>query len=136
MSRKLSKRQLTALLCGLFLALEHLGAAESGVNQFSASLKIVAVNGVELHYLQSGSGVPVVLIHGGLGDYREWSAQIEPPGSNMKAVFKTLKLSRQSQLNQKSDISFPLVEKSEVKGQKVEDLAFAQLDEIAIDLKK
>jgi non-heme chloroperoxidase len=78
MSRKLSKRQLTALLCGLFLALEHLGAAESGVDEFSASLKIVAVNGVELHYLQSGSGVPVVLIHGGLGDYREWSAQIEP----------------------------------------------------------
>ncbi len=78
MSRKLNKGQLAVLLCGLFLSLEQLGAAEDDVDQFSALLKIVAVNGVELHYLQSGTGVPVILIHGGLGDYREWSAQIEP----------------------------------------------------------
>lgn len=40
------------------------------------ALKSVCVNGVQLHYLESGSGIPVVLIHGGLGDYREWNSQI------------------------------------------------------------
>ena len=78
MRRKLNKRQLPVLLCGLFLPFGQLAAHEAEVDRFSASLKIAAVNGVELHYFQSGSGVPVVLIHGGLGDYREWSAQIEP----------------------------------------------------------
>jgi non-heme chloroperoxidase len=78
MKRNPGKRQLTVLLCGLFLSLGQVGAAEGDVDRFSALLKTVSVNGVELHYLQSGTGVPVVLIHGGLGDYREWSAQIEP----------------------------------------------------------
>ena len=31
---------------------------------------------MELHYLESGSGISVVLIHGSLGDYREWNSQI------------------------------------------------------------
>jgi pimeloyl-ACP methyl ester carboxylesterase len=68
------KQTLRFVLCGLFLSLGQLGAAES--DRFSALLKIVAVNGVQLHYLESGSGVPVVLVHGGLGDYREWDTQI------------------------------------------------------------
>jgi len=79
MRRRLKKkRQLPVLLCGLFLPFGQLAAREADVDRFSASLKIAAVNGVKLHYFQNGSGVPVVLIHGGLGDYREWSAQIEP----------------------------------------------------------
>jgi non-heme chloroperoxidase len=78
MSRTEKKRQWPFLLCALFLPFGQLAAHEAGPDRFSASLKIAAVNGVDLHYFQSGSGVPVVLIHGGLGDYREWSAQIEP----------------------------------------------------------
>jgi len=79
MRRRLKKkRQLPVLLCGLFLPFGQLAAREADVDRFSASLKIAAVNGVKLHYFQNGSGVPVVLIHGGLGDYREWSPQIEP----------------------------------------------------------
>jgi len=78
MRRKLKKRQLPLWLCGLFLPLGQLAANEADLDRFSTSLKIAAVNGVELHYFQSGSGVPVVLIHGGLGDYREWNAQIGP----------------------------------------------------------
>ena len=38
----------------------------------------VRVNGVVLHYLERGSGVPVILVHGGLDDYRMWEAQVEP----------------------------------------------------------
>lgn len=36
------------------------------------------VNGVELHYLENGKGVPVIFVHGGLDDYRMWEAQVEP----------------------------------------------------------
>ena len=67
-----------ALLCAYLLPFGLLAAQEGDVDRFSDSLKIVRVNDVELHYLEKGSGVPVVLIHGGLGDYREWSAQIGP----------------------------------------------------------
>ena len=66
------------MLCAHLLPFGLLAAQEADVDRFSGSLKIVRVNDVELHYLEKGSGVPVVLIHGGLGDYREWSAQIEP----------------------------------------------------------
>jgi len=69
---------LRALLCAHLLPFGLLAAQEGDVDRFSDSLKIVRVNDVELHYLEKGSGVPVVLIHGGLGDYREWSAQIGP----------------------------------------------------------
>ena len=38
--------------------------------------KTVAVNGVELTYLERGTGTPVVLVHGQLSDYRFWKAII------------------------------------------------------------
>ena len=36
----------------------------------------IVVNGVELHYISSGSGEPVILLHGGQGDYRSWQPQM------------------------------------------------------------
>ncbi len=32
----------------------------------------VSANGVELHYIEQGQGEPLVLLHGGQGDYRSW----------------------------------------------------------------
>jgi pimeloyl-ACP methyl ester carboxylesterase len=40
-------------------------------------LQVVKANGVELHYVAQGQGAPVVLVHGGLADYREWAPQME-----------------------------------------------------------
>jgi pimeloyl-ACP methyl ester carboxylesterase len=37
----------------------------------------IAANGVELHYVDQGQGAPVVLVHGGLADYRSWQPHIE-----------------------------------------------------------
>jgi esterase len=39
-------------------------------------LKTVEVNGYEMAYLEAGSGVPILLIHGSLTDYRTWRNQI------------------------------------------------------------
>jgi pimeloyl-ACP methyl ester carboxylesterase len=38
----------------------------------------VRINDAELHYVERGQGSPVVLIHGGLVDYRRWGAQMGP----------------------------------------------------------
>ncbi len=39
-------------------------------------LETVQVNGVNLTYSEKGQGDPVVLVHGGPGDYRGWSPQV------------------------------------------------------------
>ena len=35
------------------------------------------VRGVELHYVERGRGEPLILLHGGQGDYRSWAPQME-----------------------------------------------------------
>lgn len=37
----------------------------------------VDVNGVGLHFIEQGRGEPLILLHGGQGDYRSWSPQME-----------------------------------------------------------
>jgi pimeloyl-ACP methyl ester carboxylesterase len=38
--------------------------------------KKVRVNGVDLTYIESGTGVPIILLHGGQADYRAWGPVI------------------------------------------------------------
>lgn len=40
-------------------------------------LQTARMNGVELHYFSQGAGVPVVFVHGGLADYREFGPVVE-----------------------------------------------------------
>jgi non-heme chloroperoxidase len=86
MSMKLHTRQLMGSLLLLLFFSTGLAAQQATGERFSALLKNVRVNGVELHYLESGRGVPVVLIHGGLGDYREWNSQIGRLGSRYRVI--------------------------------------------------
>lgn len=37
----------------------------------------IRVRGVDLHYIEEGQGEPLILLHGGLGDYRSWEPQIK-----------------------------------------------------------
>jgi non-heme chloroperoxidase len=53
-------------------------------------LQTLHVNGVELHYAVHGSGHPLVLVHGGLGDYRSWNHQFGP----FSQRYRTLSYSR------------------------------------------
>jgi non-heme chloroperoxidase len=48
--------------------------------------KVVLVNGVELHYIEKGSGTPVIFVHGGLEDYRAWADQVEAFSKHYRAV--------------------------------------------------
>lgn len=56
----------------LFSSLLCFGAAGQGVEPVK-----VHVNGVDLHYIERGQGEPLILLHGGQGDYRSWSPQME-----------------------------------------------------------
>ncbi len=46
----------------------------------------VRVDGVELHYIEAGAGEPIVLLHGGMGDYRSWRAFMGSFGASHRAI--------------------------------------------------
>jgi pimeloyl-ACP methyl ester carboxylesterase len=46
----------------------------------------MAVNGTELAYVETGRGAPVVLVHGGLQDYRLWQAHLAAFGQRYRAI--------------------------------------------------
>lgn len=43
----------------------------------TASIKGVWINGDTMHYIDIGKGEPILLVHGSLGDYRTWEAQLD-----------------------------------------------------------
>jgi len=47
------------------------------VEDTEPQLKSVYVNDYEINYLDAGDGEPVVFVHGSLGDYRTWEAQMD-----------------------------------------------------------
>jgi non-heme chloroperoxidase len=48
--------------------------------------KVAAGDGVELHYVERGKGAPVLFVHGTLGDYSVWGAQLGPFAETYRAV--------------------------------------------------
>ena len=72
----------TALILG-FLFASPVGAAPKW--PLPEGIKSVEVNGYDMAYKETGSGVPIVLVHGALNDYRVWYAQ-EPEFSKKYRV--------------------------------------------------
>lgn len=63
----------------MLMALSACGAASGSAGELVAdgSVRMISVNDAELHYLATGSGPPIVFVHGGLADYREWLPVME-----------------------------------------------------------
>jgi esterase len=76
---------ITLALIGLasLLSLPAAGAPEW---QIPDELKTIEVNGYEMAYLETGSGIPLVLIHGSLTDYRTWKTQV----SDFSKAYRTI----------------------------------------------
>src|SRR5262245_54269126 len=52
-------------------------SARTGEQDGRSQLRTVTLgDGVELHYIERGKGVPVVFVHGTLGDYSVWESQL------------------------------------------------------------
>lgn len=49
-------------------------------------MKATKVRGVELSYVEKGTGTPLVLVHGSLNDYRAWELQLEPLSERFRVV--------------------------------------------------
>ena len=54
-------------------------------------VKTLRVNGYDLSYIERGSGVPVVLVHGSLNDYRIWTAQMAPFAARYRVIALSLR---------------------------------------------
>ncbi len=52
----------------------------------TTDVKKIKLAGAELNYIDSGRGVPVVLIHGTLSDYRIWASQIRPLAARYRVI--------------------------------------------------
>lgn len=46
----------------------------------------VLVGDVELHYIEHGKGEPLILLHGGQGDFRSWPRQMEALASKYRVI--------------------------------------------------
>lgn len=46
----------------------------------------ISVRGVELHYIEQGQGEPLILLHGGQGDYRSWEPQMKVLSSRYRVI--------------------------------------------------
>ncbi len=46
----------------------------------------ILINGVELTYVEQGSGTPVVFVHGSVNDFRSWMSQIQPFSQHYRVI--------------------------------------------------
>jgi len=68
--------------CAAFLAIclglgEGVGSAHSASEPPTLAVQVARVGDVELHYVEQGSGVPVIFVHGSVDDYRTFEPQLE-----------------------------------------------------------
>lgn len=56
---------------------------EAGTN---GELKSVEIRGETLHYLEQGTGEPIILIHGAVGDYTAWGQQMDTLAQKYKVI--------------------------------------------------
>ena len=54
-------------------------------------VKTLRVNGYDLSYIERGSGIPIVLVHGSLNDYRIWAAQMAPFSVRYRVIALSLR---------------------------------------------
>jgi pimeloyl-ACP methyl ester carboxylesterase len=52
----------------------------------AAATRQMRVNGTSLTYVEEGRGVPIVLVHGGIGDHRVWAPQREALGQTHRVI--------------------------------------------------
>jgi pimeloyl-ACP methyl ester carboxylesterase len=70
-----------AFIFGVVLLLQSVLASAQTIDPHR-----LVVAGVELHYIEQGRGVPLILLHGGQGDYRSWQPHMEALSPHYRAI--------------------------------------------------
>lgn len=82
------RAMLKAVLGLALMAVLGLGGSAAGA-AVAAKPRLGSVDighGITLHYLEAGSGVPVVFVHGSIGDYTYWEDQVVAFGKRYRAI--------------------------------------------------
>lgn len=59
--------------------------------ELPTGVKTAQVNGYEMAYVEQGSGVPVIFVHGAAVDYRYFTAQMEPFSAKYRTIAVSLR---------------------------------------------
>lgn len=76
------------VMLGLLSAWDRVGAAPWAL---PPGVKTLEVNGYPMAFLESGTGEPVVLVHGSGNDYRQWRRQVESPPRGFRLIAISLR---------------------------------------------
>jgi esterase len=76
------------VMLGLLSAWDRVGAAPWAL---PPDVKTLEVNGYPMAFLESGTGEPVVLVHGSGADYRTWRRQVESPPRGFRLIAISLR---------------------------------------------
>ena len=53
------------------------GSMSGSLSGFDLAPKRIQIGDIELHYIEKGRGDPLVLLHGGIHDYRSWLLHLD-----------------------------------------------------------
>jgi pimeloyl-ACP methyl ester carboxylesterase len=63
----------------------------ASASELPEGVKTQRVNGYDMAYLEQGNGRPLVMVHGGISDYRAWRHQMESLGRTNRAIAVSLR---------------------------------------------
>ena len=67
------------------------GTTNQNETEAVPEVKSVFINGDSIHYVDIGKGDPIVLVHGGMGDYRTWEAQTDTFSTSHRVIAYSLR---------------------------------------------
>ncbi len=79
------------LVCLLSVLLISCQSASTRTWQLPPGVKAAMVNDYDMAYVEQGQGIPIVMIHGSLNDYRAFGAQMGPLGAKYRALAVSLR---------------------------------------------
>ena len=77
---------LLILFCFLSCKNHDSNKSKQEIDDAITELKTVFINGDSISYMDIGKGEPVVFVHGTLGDYRTWEAQMNPFAQDYRVI--------------------------------------------------
>ncbi|MEO8628997.1 MAG: alpha/beta hydrolase [Betaproteobacteria bacterium] len=80
-----------ALMCYLAFAVGLCPCVIAATRELPPDVKTLEVNGYEMAFVERGTGVPVVLVHGTVSDYRWWAPQMAPFGEGFRTIAVSLR---------------------------------------------